>query len=1141
VDTLASAVVFTATLTNMSAAAIPGVYFWRSCDPDNDESWSGYTGPGWTGGSFTTNNMINAQNDVDHRVAVTATGQSSLAPPLTLCTKDCRAVAVIYSSWGLSSAQDLAAVWSQTYGPAGSGAYYNVGVNHPGDIGIGLVYNIGTLAASGSPGSVAIVSYAYVFNGWTHMDDPGALPDPVLSINGVQITSYPDTLDACAFPGVDSLPVDVLYGNDKDWTISKWTWSPALGLSTTAGVNNYIHIDQIPGDITYTVVGTDSIPGTMLDCNNKTFVFTVHSCHDAWSNRPCYGDSLHLRMKGDSIGATYRWYGPNGFTSTLHNSYIFPAVWADTGKYHVIRTIGGVHDTDSTVVFINPRPTILVSNNGPLCQGMNDTLSLSASLFSGGETFSWIGPGGFTSTLEFPTIPGFGLAPADGDTGIYKVIATTVDGCKDTAYSDARTIPQPLPPIITDSLTICQRSASIAYNPFTVTSPIPGIPLGTLRWWPSATGGTSSPTPTLPNTNTVGVHEVWASQITGSCESPRGTFTMRVVSTPLAPTVTGRMDYCQFIGPVVDLTVTYSGTSTVADSAKWYAASVGGTGVFIEPLPNINLSGPWQEFVSVIDSGCEGPRTPTTITIHPKPAPPVVTPTPWCQLRTPGPIVVNPSGAGDVLTYYGPGITPPTAIAPTPSTIFAPDTIFYYITETTVFGCISDSATDKVLIIAKPPAPVTRNISYCQGAPAALLNAEVDSLPGSFLKWYYAGFLLTSTPQPVTDTTPGSTTWYVSQTVNTCEGDSSAVTVNIVNMPKFSIAVSSPYVCQYDSATLAYFGPAIYAPTYTWTLPAGAVFADGSHLHDSVITVAFDTANLNNYVQLTTSDDNGFCSSDTTVRIKVVSQPVATAYTKPDVCLGDTVQLALSYKSLDAYDYTWYIDDIIMSSSGIVNIIASSSNNGGPFDISWADSGRHVIKITTVTEEGCQSAPTYDSIQVHALPDPTFKISGPATLCIEDSVQFTANTINYNNSYVWEPAADFNNLNSPQIWGKMMQQVNEAITLTVTDPYGCKASASLDIEPGTCCTLLFPNAFTPNGDLHNDVFRPIFTGYHKFHEFRIANRWGQTIFESAGTTYVEWDGNYNGVPQDMGVYYFYIKYDCGGATIEQKGDVTLIR
>ena len=38
-----------------------------------------------------------------------------------------------------------------------------------------------------------------------------------------------------------------------------------------------------------------------------------------------------------------------------------------------------------------------------------------------------------------------------------------------------------------------------------------------------------------------------------------------------------------------------------------------------------------------------------------------------------------------------------------------------------------------------------------------------------------------------------------------------------------------------------------------------------------------------------------------------------------------------------------------------------------------------------------------------------------------------------------------------------------------------------------------------------------------------------------------WDGTFNGVPQDMDVYYYYFKYDCEGKTLEEKGEVNLVR
>jgi gliding motility-associated-like protein len=305
--------------------------------------------------------------------------------------------------------------------------------------------------------------------------------------------------------------------------------------------------------------------------------------------------------------------------------------------------------------------------------------------------------------------------------------------------------------------------------------------------------------------------------------------------------------------------------------------------------------------------------------------------------------------------------------------------------------------------------------------------------------------------------------------------------------------------------------------------------------------VVFDSSSDSTYLVLTTTDDYGKCSTQQSVRVTVIPHPTAYSYSKQDVCVGDTVTLAISTQSPDAYKFNWYVDYTTpIANSPAMAIIASNSNSGGPFSITWLDTGTHVIQLNTFTEQGCTSKPTFDTVNVHAVPDASFKITNIGnSLCIEDSVLFSANTINYNLAYAWAPAHSFTNINEPSAWGRV-ELAQSIITLKVTDPFGCAASASLELDPGTCCTVAFPNAFTPNGDGQNDFFRPLFSGYHRFHEFRILNRWGQTVFESANSS-LQWDGNYNGVPQDIGVYFYYIKYDCGGKTIEESGDVTLIR
>jgi gliding motility-associated-like protein len=121
-----------------------------------------------------------------------------------------------------------------------------------------------------------------------------------------------------------------------------------------------------------------------------------------------------------------------------------------------------------------------------------------------------------------------------------------------------------------------------------------------------------------------------------------------------------------------------------------------------------------------------------------------------------------------------------------------------------------------------------------------------------------------------------------------------------------------------------------------------------------------------------------------------------------------------------------------------------------------------------------------------------------------------------------------------------MEEARSLVTLTVTDPFGCSASTTQELDPDACCKAFFPTAFSPNGDGRNDHFYPVFSGFHRFHDFVVTNRWGQKVFESTSSD-GQWDGTYNGEPQDMGVYYFYLRYDCGGNTLLAKGDVTLVR
>jgi hypothetical protein len=126
-------------LTNLGILPKDDLYYIRSTDADNDQTWPG--------GAFTTDNRIEAQMPDSAASIVTATGRSTTLPTLSLGSSDTNSRAIIYNSWPLTRAQDLAAVYNQTYS-----AFYDVGVNHPGDIAVGLVFHVAHLSSIDSAG-----------------------------------------------------------------------------------------------------------------------------------------------------------------------------------------------------------------------------------------------------------------------------------------------------------------------------------------------------------------------------------------------------------------------------------------------------------------------------------------------------------------------------------------------------------------------------------------------------------------------------------------------------------------------------------------------------------------------------------------------------------------------------------------------------------------------------------------------------------------------------------------------------------------------------------------------------------------------------------------------------------------------------
>ena len=902
--------------------------------------------------------------------------------------------------------------------------------------------------------------------------------------------------------------------------LTAWTstcGTPVIPISgdtlLSTGPNSSAELNIFQCGITTLTIETDGVQ------NGSVFSLAVidsGTCSGVSNNGPlCAGDTLKLAIT-DTGGSTFYWYGPAGFTSTISHPVIPNSTIADSGTYYVVETTGTITDTFSTVVIITPTPAITVSSSSPLCENTTLNLTSTDTVTTVAGTYSWTGPGGFTSALQNPVITG---APVSAG-GEY-VLTVTVGVC--TATDSILVVVHALP-VITVTETDPTPCVVTPDGSFT----IHGLTAGTVYTvsYTSIAGMASSSTAADGSGNiTIGSLAAGTySNITVTnsfgCTSAAHTTTLSAPGALPAPLVRSNGPVCTdsmllLFAADTSTGVTYHWTfpdgSTSADQNPAITDAAGRYG------------GAYTVYYTT-PAGCNSNSATLLVTIKPTPATPVVTGGTVCTGSTLTLSVTSAAGA----TYTWAGPAGFMSFVANPS-ITSADTVNsgLYTAVATLNGCPSLPGTGVATVHPIPAAPLTADYTYCQYDSATVLTAT-----GTALTWYTtpAGAAGISDPTPSTST-PGNVTYYVSQTVSGCTSPRapSMVTVNI--KPVVSIAPARAYVCQSDTLTLSFTGAALAGAAYVWRLPEGALMTAGNDSAEGPVTVRFDSAGTR-AVTLTITASG--CTTAATEPVTVVATPATDLFINADVCAGDTVTVALSHAGSDIATYTWDFD-----SAAIITATNVHDSHAGPYTVAWPGTGTHVISVTAYGGTGgtCPSETMYDTITVHALPGAAF---GPATVpgCTGDTMTLRAAADIAGYSYVWGPARFFDGTNSAVTLATFAYA--SYVSLTVTDAYGCHATDSLLYAPGSCCTVTLPNAFTPHGSI-NTRFRPIGTGSHQLNIFRVVNRWGITVYESTTSTAAGWDGTYNQEPQDMGTYYWYIEYTCDGVAHADHGDVVLIR
>ncbi len=144
-------------------------------------------------------------------------------------------------------------------------------------------------------------------------------------------------------------------------------------------------------------------------------------------------------------------------------------------------------------------------------------------------------------------------------------------------------------------------------------------------------------------------------------------------------------------------------------------------------------------------------------------------------------------------------------------------------------------------------------------------------------------------------------------------------------------------------------------------------------------------------------------------------------------------------------------------------------------------------------------------------------------------------------SYSWIPQTGLSNPHG-QVTQATPTETTD-YTVYITDGICVKSAAvKVNVLEVVCdrTYVYVPNAFSPNGDLENDVLY-VRSAIATEILFRIFDRWGEMVFESKDQN-IGWDGTFRGKLLKPDTYDYYLEATCvQGEQKIIKGNVTLIR
>lgn len=920
--------------------------------------------------------------------------------------------------------------------------------------------------------------------------------------------------------------------------------NPTIPASTTANAGTYnLTVNSI---------------GCVANASTTVVVNPLPAVNAGIDQTVCSGTSVTLTGTG---ATSYSWN--NSITNGI--SFV-PAV---TTTYTVIGTSTGCTNTDQIVVTVNPLP-IIVANDVSVCA--NGTVALNA---NGASTYTW-SPATDLSASTGSTVNSTPVA-----TITYTVTGTDINGCENTDPITVTVVPT-TPVNAGPDVAICQGNS-------TILSASGGINYT----WDNGLGNGNNVSISPLSTTTYSV-------IGTDANGCPGTDNM-TVTINTNPSINAGTDLTICAGASITLTgsgaINYTWDNGATDGITFIPLSselftVIGTdangcnstdqiNVIVNPLPIVNagidqtvcegtsvtLSGSgassytWDN--GIIDNFAFVPSSTLTytvtgtdvngcintdnviVTFNPLPITNAGTDVIVCDGTT-----VTLVGSGAANYTWDNGITQSSAFTPSVGTVT------YTVTGTSAAGCVASDAVD-VTVNPNPTPSIVGTLVYCVGFPTTLSSNT------TYASYNWSTGSTSNTSNATIANNP------ISLTVTNnfgCQGTSSAVnSIELANI----ISNTTVTICQGQSATIHGVSQTV-AGIYTqnFTSPSGCDSISNVQLivtplpainagqdqtlcvgNSSILTasggsnyswnngisngVSFNPPLGTNTYTVTGSGPTGCVNTDQVV-INVI--PLPTVSFSPDVTTGCTpLTVNFTNNNLNTTNCVW-----TMSDGSVLNGCGTVTNTFEAIDC-------YDITLTVTDNFGCtNSLTTTNLVCVEAPPVASFN-GTPAILNEYDSeVQFH-NTSVGGATYLW----DFGDNSGSSTLVNPDHDYVEAgvgsylVTLITYSPTGCTDTTTRSIQLLEDLIYYIPNSFTPDDDMHNQLFKPIFTsGYDPFDfTMLIYNRWGEVLFESHNVEF-GWDGTYgaDGLVKE-GVYTWKIEFKTK-ASDERKmivGHVNVLR